>query len=108
MEHRHSMETDEVDELVDVLSETRRRTVLEYLRDAPTETVSLDDLAGELAELGTSEAETRVVLHHVTLPKLAETGVADYDPDRHTVAYRGEEPLETLLEEVRLAGERTD
>lgn len=108
MEHRQSLETDEVDELVAVLSETRRRTVLEYLRDAPAETVPLEDLARELAGRDAPDDETRIVLHHVTLPALARTGVVDYDADRHTVTYRGDEPVETLLEEVRFAGDRTD
>lgn len=108
MEHHHPIETGRVDELVAVLSDARRRTVLEYLRDTPAETVPLDDLARELPGSGAAGAETRLVLHHVTLPKLAETGVLEYDPDDHAVTYRGSEALETLLEEAGRLGDRLE
>lgn len=83
------------DELFDVLSNARRRFVIACLREhgAP---MALADVAAELAtwESTTPSAqipEDRVTsryiaLHHVHVPKMADTGVIEYDRDSNTVA----------------------
>lgn len=78
-----------------VLADSRRRGLLERLRgrSAPT---ALADLARELAtderdepfEDVPVEAVTRIYasLYHHHVPKLAEAGLVEYDPDDRTVA----------------------
>lgn len=84
-----------IDEVCHLLQNERRRNVLRYLRDT-------DDhrKIGEIAETAAAiESDTPIdQLHHddrkrvyialyqVHLPKLADSGVIDYDKDRGTVA----------------------
>lgn len=89
-----SDEKPSVDELFDVLTESRRRRVLTVLaeRQAP---VDVDELAravtrqendADPAALSESTVhEVHVTLHHVHLPKLNEVELVDYDRDDRTV-----------------------
>lgn len=107
MENQHPTHSSDTDEILSVLADRDRRTVLNYLRESPTATVSLDELTRAVDERGLDGAtEPRIVLHHSTLPKLEAVGVVDYDADRRVVRYLGHELLETLLEEIRNAGLR--
>lgn len=102
MENQPSPRTDDPDEMLSVLADRNRRTVLTYLRESPTGTASLDELASAVDERGPGGAdESRLVLHHSVLPKLEAVGVADYDADRRVVRYPGHDLLETLLEASR-------
>lgn len=84
-----------LDELFDALSNERRRRVVRYLNDrrAP---IALADLAREVAareegvatdDVGPDEVErVHVSLYHVHVPKLADRGLVEYDPDRGLVS----------------------
>ena len=41
-----------------------------------------------------------VLLHHKTLPKLADAGILEYDPRQHDVRYTGHDGLESLLDQI--------
>lgn len=79
----------------EILSNDRRRLVLEHLRDHPRE-VSLRDLAERIAEAETNESpppnnirnSVYVSLHQSHLPRLDEMGLVDYDVDRKTISLR--------------------
>lgn len=82
------------DLVFDLLSSPRRRFVLYYLR-SEAESMQLTDLADEVAaweyestveELTEQERKRAYVsLYQTHVPKLAEAGLIDYDPDSGTV-----------------------
>lgn len=89
----------DLDELLDVLSDRRRRFVLSRLatRAVP---MAVADLAADLVrhERGTSDdgrsdaevpgdrlEEYHIALHHVHVPKLAAAGIVEHDRERNTV-----------------------
>lgn len=84
-----------VDELFDVLTEARRRSVLSILEGRRT-SMDVEELAHAVAvrENGvdsdrvaeTTVHEVHVTLHHVHLPKLDEATLVNYDRDDRTVA----------------------
>ena len=83
-----------------ILASEERRNVLRYFREGEADVATLDELAEELAarDGGVDDAtEAKVVLHHVALPKLTESGAIDYDPRTRTARYRGPSRLEALL-----------
>lgn len=79
---------DEMDELFDVLANTRRRCVLRSLSDAGG-CASFDELVGDVARQTSTQPIDRnqrrkiaTSMYHVHLPKLESVGlVAEYDPE---------------------------
>lgn len=74
-------------------AETRRREILAIVK-SETGSVARDAIARELASATGQPTEARVEelavqLHHRHLPKLADSGLVDYDIDAATVTYRG-------------------
>lgn len=77
-----------VSETHELLASARRRTTLNVLTNysAPVELTKLaarvasQEIDGEVAEEKIVE-RVGISLHHVHLPKMAELGVIDYDPD---------------------------
>lgn len=74
-----------------LLASARRRATLEVVANRPTP-VELDDLARAVAtredDAATTEEAVRrvaVALHHNHLPRMADMGVVDYDPERQRV-----------------------
>lgn len=87
-----------------VLADADCRQVVEFFREADSDVVSLDVLAEELrtpARSSTDPTGLAVQLHHVTLPKLSEAGVLEYDSDEKRVRYSGDGDLESILEDIR-------
>lgn len=77
------------------------RPVLQYFRTHSTAVATLDELAAAVSdERDEDERQVAIRLHHVTLPKLAETGVLDYDGRTNTARYRGDEVGDDLTEET--------
>ena len=91
-------------DLLDVLTDDRRRRVIAVLARAPHETVTLTGLAvtvttveedTALADLDRGRlAAVRSTLHHVHLPKLADAGLLEYDPERRTVTDVGTDTID--------------
>ncbi len=77
------------DELFNVLSDARRRTVLFHLRQHGVATV--DELTDVIAEVSPDESEAidrehlRTSLHHSQFPKLMDAGLLTYDPEQQIV-----------------------
>jgi len=90
-----------IDELFDALARTDRRAVIRFFREESTEEVTLDALVTGIVDgsyWDTDKSHARLCLHHSTLPKLADTGILDYDPRSKTVRYRGQPAVEQLLD----------
>ncbi|ELZ01867.1 DUF7344 domain-containing protein [Natrialba asiatica] len=117
--------TADTDADIDILADRHRRAVLRYLvTHAPTERVSLADLAdfvvletdaddqrsGVLATTGDALFGTRKRVHsslrHNHVPRLAEAGLVTFDPDANTVALR--EDGEAVAAELEQAGAERD
>ena len=94
--------SDSLAELFRALADGRRRTILDVLSHQLTP-IYTDTLARELGakEQGIAEAEVPAdtvdeilaQLTHVHLPKLADTGLVEYDSGEQTVAYAGHPQL---------------
>ena len=98
---RSSSRSIPIDERFDALAQADRRAVIQFFRDGSTEEVTLDDLVTGIVDGGywdTDESHARLCLHHFALPKLADTGILDYDAKRKTVRYRGQPAVEQLLD----------
>lgn len=88
------------DEAFAVLSDSRRRGVVNYLANQQ-EVAGLDELATAIAEREVDgEPDEELVdrlsteLHNVHLPRLADEQVVEYDPRSDTVRYWGQPTLE--------------
>jgi hypothetical protein len=98
---RSSSRSIPIDERFDALARTDHRAVIQFFRDASTEEMTLDALVTDIVDgsyWDTDESHARLRLHHSTLPKLADTGILDYDPRSKTVRYRGRPAVEQLLD----------
>ena len=98
---RSSTHSIPIDERFEALARTDCRAVIQFFRDESTEEATLDDLVTGIVNgsyWDTDESHARLCLHHFTLPKLAETGILDYDPGSKTVRYRGQPAVEQLLD----------
>ena len=96
-----------LDERFDALARTDRRAVIQFFRDESTEEATLDDLVTGIVDgsyWDTDESHARFCLHHSTLPKLADTGILDYDAKSKTVSYRGRPAVEQLLDATSETG----
>ena len=98
---RSSTRSIPTDERFDTVARTDRRAVIQFFRDESAEEVALDDLVTGIVDgsyWDADESHTRLCLHHSTLPRLADTGILDYDAKRKTVRYRGRPVVEQLLD----------
>lgn len=95
-------QSDHLDEVLSALADRNRRTVLNYLRESPTGTASVDELARAVDERGPDGAdESQLVLHHSVIPRLEAVGAVEYDADRRVARYPGHASIESLLEAIR-------
>lgn len=76
------------DECYQLLAAEHRRLVLDVLAGQKT-AAGLADLAADVATQAGADAadETRIAtaLHHVHLPKMADLGVLEYDPETRVI-----------------------
>lgn len=86
----------------------QRRDLLSYLREVPDRTASLDECVGYLMEReeerigerpGHDQVET--ALHHIHMPKLADSGVLEYDARCQQLHYCGEDRLEDWHDHIQ-------
>lgn len=87
--------------LFTVLSHEVRRAVLHELCREPSEEHHLDDLIEHLVEDADGRfprSELELHCYHTHLPKLADTGLIEYDWEDGTITYDGEVPPDQLIE----------
>jgi len=94
-----------IDSLLEALADERRRAVVRYLSEASNDAASVSHLADHLlehCEAANDPENVAVHLHHVSLPKLEDAGLVEFDARRHRVEYlpnpRAEELLGTIEE----------
>jgi hypothetical protein len=82
-----------------LLAAEHRRLTIDILAET-TSPVGLEDLATEIAARkvdiptdGDAIERVAISLHHIHLPKIAETGLLDYDPEPHLI--KSAEPLQS-------------
>lgn len=95
------------DALLDILANSRRRYLIEYLRDQPDEAGSFEAATKHIVtevgrEMGKqpNHDDIQVDLQHHHMPKLADAGIVDYDIRSQVMRYHGNAALEDLLERV--------
>ena len=98
---------DDLTEVFDLLSCTRRRYAVYYLYETEGSAVAVADLADYVDGIepdddpGSDDAERiEIDLHHVQLPKMDEYGVIDYDRRTRTVRYVGWSSFDDWMEWV--------
>lgn len=95
--------------LLSALSIECNRSVLVHFRQSGVDVASLEELAAAVAERrdrpGADVDSIALYLHHAGLPKLAETGIVDYDARGNTVRYRGHSLLGGSLEVLQEVGD---
>jgi hypothetical protein len=97
------------DQTLSLISDPRRRTLLYWLKDVGSGTMTFDDVVEAVVarersiparETPDSRDAVRVSLAHAHLPKLADLGILEYGPDGPTVRYHGNPALESFLRYV--------
>ena len=95
------------DALLDILANSHRRYLLEFLRDQPDEAASFEQATKHLVtkvgrEMGKqpNHDDVQVNLQHHHMPKMADAGVIDYDIRSQVIRYHGNEALEDLFDRV--------
>jgi len=96
-----------LDATLELLANHDRRAVISYLRDAPSQTATVDELADHLAERRAArtgerpgQSHVRSTLHHIHVPKLVDACVVAYDALTQEVRYWGSERLEAWHERI--------
>lgn len=80
----------DLDPLFEAFADERRRLVVQYLRHTSDGIASYDDLVDFILRHGHTQQESENIrsrLHHVTLPKLEEANIIEYDRRSATVRY---------------------
>jgi hypothetical protein len=92
------MSANSLDECLDTVGDQSRRDIIRELRSEHGGETTLERLAERFEHEEGGRVQAAIALHHHHLPKLAATGVVDYDSDSGTVRYRPNEGVETLLD----------
>lgn len=107
MSQNHRSQSKQIDKLLHALADPHCRSTLLYLQNSSDSVVSVQDLANEISNENEISKEDHggttqlsIKLHHSTLPRLADTGVLEYDPTNHTVRYHGHPKLEPLMNSI--------
>lgn len=97
-----------LDAMLDLLANSHRRYLLEYLRELPDRTGSFEEaskhvIRREAARTGEQPNHDSVqsMLQHVHLPKLADAGIVEYDVRSQAIRYQPNERLEALFDRIR-------
>lgn len=91
---------DAISELDTVLTTKHGPAVLKDVHDRDDDVVSLDELVASLHAKGEFDGRNRLAvrLHHVTLPKLEESGAIEYDAADHLVESRDGELVSLVVD----------
>lgn len=94
-----------LDEIFGVLADPMRREVIRYCADHANEPTDLDTIVDYLAEQRRDEDPVdrdriAIRLHHLHLPKLAETGLVEFDPESGRLEYRSNDAIESCLSDI--------
>lgn len=99
------MEERNLDTSLRLVADQRRRQTIHHLRQASSDTLTIDELVEQLRQ-GETDTETpdqrelASQLYHAHLPKLADQGIVEIDPETQVVRYQPDEQIETLLDSL--------
>ena len=79
----HHSDSGTSERIYKILSHPTRRVLLHVLRGIETPT-TIETVANEVAQTEKTR-QLEVALHHSHLPKMADAGVIDYDPETGTI-----------------------
>ena len=88
------------DELLQLLCHRHRRQILRFLDTQPTNTATVDELV-EHVDSQSGETSLSTEMHHVHLPKLADSGLIEWDSRSETVRYYPEPLCHDMLRTLR-------
>lgn len=96
-----------LDTLLQLVADRHRRQAVQQLRHEATGRMTIDDLVDRLRTGGpvaddqtTPREQLAIQLHHAHLPKLADYGIVDFDPENGTVRYQPDEQIEAALDSL--------
>ena len=99
-----------LDTTLEALADRRRRLVIEYIAsEISGESASLEELAKYVSAQETNGRcyeETKQNLYHISLPKLDEAGLIDYDTGNKSIRLRSENVDDVLLAYVNTVEKR--
>ncbi|GAA0260136.1 ArsR/SmtB family transcription factor [Haladaptatus pallidirubidus] len=101
-DHQDTTFHDILDYFFAALTNRRRRCVLAYLSTESSDSATMQELVEDIAarEHGNktdSLDEIEITLFHHHLPKLADSGLIEFDKQSKTIRYRDDPQVESLL-----------
>lgn len=94
-----------LDTLLQLAADRRRRQVVHYLRHEPNAKTTIQDLVDRMQIDGsdgddhsTDREQLAIQLYHNHLPKLAAHGVVAFEPENQAVRYQSDEEFERILD----------
>lgn len=101
MSHQDSPSHAPRDELLTILADDRCRAILSHFQDSAADVATVGELVDEISKQDHGGAERAAIqFHHSVLPRMADTGVVDYDARSTTVRYRGHPELEAMADGI--------
>ncbi len=90
--------------LYKLLADHRRRALLQCLRNTeapmPISTLVTELTEGNEQVPSDDTADTEIALHHIHLPKLADTGIIEYDQSTQQAVYTAPPQVDALLDQM--------
>lgn len=102
-----AMTTRSHDALLGLVADRHRRQAIQQLRKESDGETTFDDLVDRLLGDESPAGDNRIdreqlaiQLYHAHLPKLADHGVVEFDPENRVVRYQPDEQIETVLDSL--------
>lgn len=101
MNPTNSARASEVDELLATLTHRYCRATVSYFLGSSEDVATVEELADALADQFSADREAVALrLFHVTLPRLAGTGLLTFDATERSVRYEGVPRLDPIVESL--------
>lgn len=104
---KEGMTTRSLEALLGLVADRHRRRTIQQLRKEADGETTLDDLVDRLLGDASFTDENTIAreqlanqLYHAHLPKLADYGVVEFDPETRAVRYQPDEQIETVLDSL--------
>lgn len=101
------MTTRSLDALLQLVADGHRRQAIQQLRQETDGEATIDELVDRLlgdesrSDDNTVDREQLAMqLYHAHLPKLADHGVVEFEPENRSVRYQPDEQIETVLDSL--------
>lgn len=102
-----SMTERSLDAHLQLVADRHRRQVIQHLRHEANGNTTIDGLVDRLHNGGldadnrsTDREQLAIQLYHTHLPKLADHGVIEFEPENGTIRYQPDVQFETVLDSL--------